>query len=944
MPPPPPASPPLIAPRGACGATANAFALLDLSRPEAMDRICQLGCSWPHDLEWTFFVRYGVGHAEDKPLFCMKSFEGAYCRLEIESTPAWGNEPPGNPGRATCALLANGCAAYLRELRVASDARACAQSSMATLNCTHEAMDAFDRDFVAPCEERYPTKPLLPPTNFVPLRALAADARIIRVALDSTTGHTSSAADSADIVLVEPSEPARKGAVLMSGFTQSFDADETAIVRHGRELASLGYVVFGANTTMKDSAGHLLFRGFYQFLGRELKLPASRTVHVKFWQAKGERRRLDLAGNNATWVEITVSSAWGVAAVKPYEASCTAIETCSEMVINVLRTFPDAPVPRSHQDTAIQAFLRDLFSWTRLSTGILVSAFALAVRLLIAIWRSMRACYKWLSKPGRCPAHLARWIEGACRCKRLRAVGESVPSRSATHSRPGLRGTSRCAIWRWCCWCCRCFRCCKRDDSAGRKTCLVRLSMILVKYPKRCMYTVLAILIIPSVGALVMSLVRGTFNIDLVSEASFKITAGKVRGAERLHTCENTRSLLLTTARMFALLLWQFAPRLDAWSLLSVAGPTREAAGSRQPYACRGPHGEACRPGWVNVRHHLGRRLLNVHEDFDCDRTGLVRNTPCERPIRPYYYSLSEALLVCESLPTTCTGVQFDAINRYNLWQERTLATDAISLGDREMGYRYMPSSRRLESANELPTNPGMLVRDPSDSSADILAGHRRVQSASESQNEEKLTPATIKSGIEISYTRARTWRAMQQGGDMNILAPEAVMRIQAVEQQLRELQDFGRFSTSFSSLVPCFHPNSTTPGGLLIDSSCDLSGQAMASLFGSDLSFSYPNMSCSALKTRISFEYPLTGPGSFVGAVVRYLEQSSDDIISVAFDGGSFKNTAIWTTVIDDVFLIVPSIAGVFVICATVLLRLKFAVAALLMVLLALPVSPPSS
>ena len=42
--------------------------------------------------------------------------------------------------------------------------------------------------------------------------------------------------------------------------------------------------------------------------------------------------------------------------------------------------------------------------------------------------------------------------------------------------------------------------------------------------------------------------------------------------------------------------------------------------------------------------------------------------------------------------------------------------------------------------------------------------------------------------------------------------------------------------------------------------------------------------------------------------------------------------------SIIDDVFLIIPSIAAVFLICAMVLQRLRFAVAALIILLCAIP------
>lgn len=255
------------------------------------------------------------------------------------------------------------------------------------------------------------------------------------------------------------------------------------------------------------------------------------------------------------------------------------------------------------------------------------------------------------------------------------------------------------------------------------------------------------------------------------------------------------------------------------------------------------------------------------------------------------------------------------------------------------MGFVYRPSGRRLGRMNELNSNLSFQQRNHPETSN---AKSRWLQWVPAKEGGAPSTaaetpPATISSSIEISYTRARTWAALQRGGDTSILAAEAIARIQGIEQKLRKLDDFDRFSTSFASLAPCFQPNANASGVVHVISSCDFASSG--GRFGSDLTVDFPNMSCSALMTVVYFEYPLSGPGSFVSKMVRYLEQSSDDIISVAFDGGSFKQTAIMTTVMDDIFLIVPSIAGVFVICATVLLRLRFAIAALLIVLLALPV-----
>ena len=393
----------------------------------------------------------------------------------------------------------------------------------------------------------------------------------------------------------------------------------------------------------------------------------------------------------------------------------------------------------------------------------------------------------------------------------------------------------------------------------------------------------------------------------------------------------------------------QYTSRQDIWDLLYTDKPLElnGTTPASQAFTCRGPRGEVCRPGWVNVRHHLGLKPLEVAE-FRCDRRDISRNTSCEQPIRPFYHSLHEALLACESLPGTCSGVQFDAINRFNLWQDRSSLTDGISLGDFELG--YMRSSRRMLDVQSEASTPVVISMPrvlPLTAGTELSHGRALQVEAAPSPpglDEPKgaAAAATIDGGrVEITYSRARTQRALLQGGGSNILEPEALARIQSVEQRLQELPDFDRFATTFISIAPCFQYNTTTMSGLKLDSMCDLTGSKFRDLISSDLAFS-PNASCSALKTRIDFEYPSGGPGSFVTSVVRFLEKSNDDVIAVAFDGGkpSFKQTAVMTAVMDDVFLIIPSIAAVFVICATVLLRLRFAVAALMIVLLAIPVS----
>ena len=97
-----------------------------------------------------------------------------------------------------------------------------------------------------------------------------------------------------------------------------------------------------------------------------------------------------------------------------------------------------------------------------------------------------------------------------------------------------------------------------------------------------------------------------------------------------------------------------------------------------------------------------------------------------------------------------------------------------------------------------------------------------------------------------------------------------------------------------------------------------------------------FGTMRAKVLKTVLHFEGM---DPAVVDVLIRYFEAANDDLLKIAIDGHPFKTRAILMSVIDDAFLVIPSIGTVFIICAMVLRRLRFAVAALLILLCALPV-----
>ena len=373
---------------------------------------------------------------------------------------------------------------------------------------------------------------------------------MVGLSLDLSTGDPPSVGYNLEGVLVEPanetSESANKGAIIISGFQQTFEeGSEAGLVRHMRKFASVGYHVFAPNATtaLVTRAEQLIFRGLYNYLGRELKLPAQRTVLVSFSQDAGTTE----PASNSSKVDISMASKLGASMVKQHDMACATMDTCNSLVENALRAIPDTSALRSYRKTELQVFLDDLFSWSRLSTGILVSSFAMVVRLLIAIRGWTAAFCRWRRKRGQ----FQGLSKGCTACKCRRRDNTASHSSGASAQRQGASTQRSCSLWRICfCWWCHCFRChskTKSDDGAEPKTCILYVSQILVKYPKRWLWTVLALLVVPSVAGLVTSVLGGKLNIDLVSEASFKITGGKVSGCRRtqieMHLLERTHGV-----------------------------------------------------------------------------------------------------------------------------------------------------------------------------------------------------------------------------------------------------------------------------------------------------------------------------------------------------------------------------------------------------------------
>lgn len=461
-----------------------------------MDDLCQSGCSWPDDLEWTFYLKHGVGHADDKPMFCMKSFDGRYCRYGVNAALANGDATPGHPGSKTCTLMATGCAAYLRELRMNSDAQTCAQGSGAKLDldCTRKAADAFHQEFIQPCERRVSETPLLPPSGFMELHSFGSDAQKLNISLEvADVNDQNPLSYNSVAILAEPSRSSNKGALIIRGFRETFGASEADLLRYSRELASKGFFVLAPNATMEEPVvertEQLLFRGLYQALGRKLTLPAPRRVRISFSQLNDADAD---ANTNASTFEISMASEWWWDTLtEEHKGSCAGMMACSSSARDLLDAVPYGPTFASRPETEIEAFLRDLFSWARLSTGILVCSFALFFRLLIVIKRRIHSCFKWLVR---------RWTKSRLNFNPRRHHVED----SSTADLPPRRAGSL------------------------HQTCLARASELLVKKPKRYLLCILSLLMIPTIGALIFSVARGSIDIDLVSEASFKVTSGKV--------------------------------------------------------------------------------------------------------------------------------------------------------------------------------------------------------------------------------------------------------------------------------------------------------------------------------------------------------------------------------------------------------------------------------
>ena len=285
-------------------------------------------------------------------------------------------------------------------------------------------------------------------------------------------------------------------------------------------------------------------------------------------------------------------------------------------------------------------------------------------------------------------------------------------------------------------------------------------------------------------------------------------------------------------------------------------------------------------PTFASCRRHLELKPLEVAEFF-CDRTGVARGVSFVQPIRP----LTDPSIIQSAL------------------------LDAISLRDFKLG--YLRSSRRMLDVASESSSPLVVLM------AQVLP----------------LTAETGLSSGRALQVKGAPLRALLQGGDSNILLePEALVHIQSIEQRLRELPDVDRFARSLTVIALCFQYGRNKMSGLKIDSTCDLARPKSKERISSDVAFD-PNAS----RTRIDFEYPSGKLGLSVITVDRPLEKSNE-VIAVAFDGGrpSFKQNAIMAAVMDNVLLILHSIAAIFV----VLLRLPAAVAALMIVLLASSVS----